>query len=75
MKDPKDKDWIAESILFALDPKVEEKITDELKKFDEALAFGTFHLNSESEFLRLSHLFEEGEADRHSVVCEYIDAL
>ena len=75
MIDPKVNDWISDSILFALDPKVEEKISDELKKFDEALAGGTFHLNSESEFLRSSHFLAEGGTDKHSVVSEFIDVL
>ena len=75
MPDPKLKDWITDSILFALDPKVEEKVAAELKRFDEALGQGTFHLNHESEFLQSSHLLGEDSVDKHSVVCDFIDAL
>ena len=73
--DPKLKDWIADSILFALDPKVEEKVAAELKRFDEALAQGTFQLNRESEFLQSSQFLGEDGVDKHSVVCDFIDAL
>ena len=74
--DPKLKDWIANSILFALDPKVEEKIAEELRRFDEALVQGTFDLNRESEFLQSqSQFLAEDGADKHSVVCDFLDAL
>ena len=75
MSDSKFKDWIADSILFALDPEVEERIAAELKRFDEALDHGTFHLNRESEFLQSSRFLGEDSVDKHSVVCDFIDAL
>ena len=59
-----------------MDKKLESKIMDELKRFDEALDNGEFNLNLQQNYLQAStQLDEDSLMDKHSIVHDFIDII